>query len=354
MAEGAKAHQAAQPRRLHADRQRHPQRDRPVAAGGAGRADDRAGRRRDRHRAGRLTRARAGAGQGAAPEHRRRQHRQQARRRDADSRPASTCRSSDRTIAPARARSGSPWPRSCRAADKVAILEGIPTAFNAQQRRLGFEDAMREAGMTVVAVQSAHWEQDEANTDRRRAAARAPGSEGDPGQQRQHGARRRRRRAPGRRGSARCSSPASTTSPPSSSCSKEGRIAATADQHGDKLAVYGIEYALGILQGRDRAAGSPDAGRRDRGAEMSPAAAARPRQALRDAGAGRRRPGSRRRRGARADGRQRRRQVHAVEDRERPGAADSGTMSWPASPIARGRVARRSAPACRSCCRSRT
>ena len=30
---------------------------------------------------------------------------------------------------------------------------------------------------------------------------------------------------------------------------KEGRIAATADQHGDKLAVYGIEYALAILKG---------------------------------------------------------------------------------------------------------
>ena len=54
-------------------------------------------------------------------------------------------------------------PKLARGA-KVAILEGIPTAFNAQQRRLGFEDAMREAGMTVVSVQSAHWEQDEANT----------------------------------------------------------------------------------------------------------------------------------------------------------------------------------------------
>src|SRR3954447_7101336 len=42
--------------------------------------------------------------------------------------------------------------------DKVAILEGIPTAFNAQQRRLGFEDAMHEANINVVSVQSAHWE----------------------------------------------------------------------------------------------------------------------------------------------------------------------------------------------------
>ena len=47
--------------------------------------------------------------------------------------------------------------------DAVAILEGIPTAFNAQQRRLGFEDAMQAAGLRIVAVQSAQWEQDKAN-----------------------------------------------------------------------------------------------------------------------------------------------------------------------------------------------
>jgi ribose transport system substrate-binding protein len=47
---------------------------------------------------------------------------------------------------------------------KVAILEGIPTAFNAQQRRLGFEDAMRDVGMVVAAVQTANWEQDQAHT----------------------------------------------------------------------------------------------------------------------------------------------------------------------------------------------
>ena len=47
--------------------------------------------------------------------------------------------------------------------DAVAILEGIPTAFNAQQRRLGFEDAMGAAGMRIVSVQSGQWEQDKAN-----------------------------------------------------------------------------------------------------------------------------------------------------------------------------------------------
>jgi len=42
--------------------------------------------------------------------------------------------------------------------DPVAIIEGVSTAFNGQQRKLGFEDAMREAGMKVVASQSAQWE----------------------------------------------------------------------------------------------------------------------------------------------------------------------------------------------------
>ncbi len=59
---------------------------------------------------------------------------------------------------------GASLARHLQRGDRVAILEGIPTAFNAQQRRLGFEDAMREAGVEVAAVQSAHWEQAEANT----------------------------------------------------------------------------------------------------------------------------------------------------------------------------------------------
>ncbi|MGE5735909.1 MAG: sugar ABC transporter substrate-binding protein, partial [Acidobacteriota bacterium] len=48
--------------------------------------------------------------------------------------------------------------------DKVAIIEGVPTAFNGQQRRLGFEDAMKAAGMNVVTVQSGNWEMEKANT----------------------------------------------------------------------------------------------------------------------------------------------------------------------------------------------
>jgi ribose transport system substrate-binding protein len=44
------------------------------------------------------------------------------------------------------------------AGSKVGILEGISTTLNAQQRTLGFKDAMQAAGMKVVAVQSAEWQ----------------------------------------------------------------------------------------------------------------------------------------------------------------------------------------------------
>jgi len=45
-----------------------------------------------------------------------------------------------------------------KSGDKVGMLEGIKTAFNGQQRKLGFEDAMKEAGLPIVDSQSALWE----------------------------------------------------------------------------------------------------------------------------------------------------------------------------------------------------
>ena len=50
-----------------------------------------------------------------------------------------------------------------KSGDNVAIIEGIPTAFNGQQRRLGFEDAMKAAGVNIVSVQSGDWEMEKAN-----------------------------------------------------------------------------------------------------------------------------------------------------------------------------------------------
>ncbi|WP_245774122.1 sugar ABC transporter substrate-binding protein [Rugamonas rubra] len=48
--------------------------------------------------------------------------------------------------------------------EQVGIIEGVSTTFNAQQRTLGFQDAMTAAGVKVVGVQSGQWEIASANT----------------------------------------------------------------------------------------------------------------------------------------------------------------------------------------------
>ncbi len=134
------------------------------------------------------------------------------------------------------------------AGDKVAIIEGVPTAFNGIQRRLGFEDAMAAAELEVVGIQSGNWEMAEANTvasallgehpDLRAilcgndsmalgavAAVRAAGLEGKV--------------------AVAGFDNISAIGP----MIESGQVVATADQHGDALAVYGIEAALQILAG---------------------------------------------------------------------------------------------------------
>ena len=54
--------------------------------------------------------------------------------------------------------------KKLKAGDKVGILEGVSTTFNAQQRTAGFQDAMKEVGAVVVGVQSGQWEMEKGNT----------------------------------------------------------------------------------------------------------------------------------------------------------------------------------------------
>ncbi|MBO9642531.1 MAG: sugar ABC transporter substrate-binding protein [Pseudacidovorax sp.] len=54
--------------------------------------------------------------------------------------------------------------KSLKSGDKVGIIEGVSTTFNAQQRTLGYQDAMKAAGANVVGVQSGQWEIDKGNT----------------------------------------------------------------------------------------------------------------------------------------------------------------------------------------------
>ena len=132
--------------------------------------------------------------------------------------------------------------------DQAAILEGIPTAFNAQQRRQGFEEAMQEAGIEVVDVQSGEWEQGKANTVASAMLREHPGLDallcsndnmalGAAAAVKQAGK------------GEQVAVVGFDNIEAVQEMIRDGRVLATADQHADQLAVFGIEYALQILGG---------------------------------------------------------------------------------------------------------
>src|SRR5580693_8868480 len=53
--------------------------------------------------------------------------------------------------------------KKLKAGDNVAIIEGVSTTTNAQQRTAGFKQAMATGGMKVVSLQSGEWEIDKGN-----------------------------------------------------------------------------------------------------------------------------------------------------------------------------------------------
>jgi len=129
----------------------------------------------------------------------------------------------------------------------VAILEGAPNAFNGVQRKAGFEDAIKAAGLTLLRSQTAHWETARANQvvsalivelPQTRAILCANDS-----------------MALGAVAALKAAGRASDVLVAGfdnisavQQLIRNGEIAATADQHGDRLAVYGIEYALEMLR----------------------------------------------------------------------------------------------------------
>lgn len=137
--------------------------------------------------------------------------------------------------------------KQLKAGDEVAILEGVTTAFNSQQRRAGFEDAMNAAGMKIITVQSGQWEMEKANgvaagilaanpnvkallcanDNMAIGAAAAVQAAGKTDQVKIVGFDNIAALKP---------------------LIAEGRVLATADQHGDLLAVFGIEAALKVLR----------------------------------------------------------------------------------------------------------
>jgi ribose transport system substrate-binding protein len=137
--------------------------------------------------------------------------------------------------------------KKLKAGDKVAIIEGIPNAFNGIQRKLGFEDAMKAGGMNVVSSQSGYWETAKAepivsalitehvdlkavlcaNDSMSLGAIAAIKAAGKSNEVLVVGF---------------------DNILAVQLLLKEGKILCTVDQHADKLALYGIEYALDMLK----------------------------------------------------------------------------------------------------------
>jgi ribose transport system substrate-binding protein len=137
--------------------------------------------------------------------------------------------------------------KKLKAGDKVAMLEGMPGAINGIQRKLGFEEAVKAAGLTLAASQAANWETDRANriasailTDQPDLKAllccndsMALGAVAAL-------------KAAGKSGKILVAGFDDISAV--EQLIREGKILCTVDQHGAQLAVYGIEYALEIAR----------------------------------------------------------------------------------------------------------
>ncbi len=130
--------------------------------------------------------------------------------------------------------------------DKVAVLEGKTTALNGVQRRLGFEAAMQDAGIEIVSSQSADWETDKANTIAASMLSEHPEIKAilAANDSMAIGAAAAVKSA-GRTGEVIIVG--FDNIPAAQDLIREGKILATADQHADQLAAFGIEIAREIL-----------------------------------------------------------------------------------------------------------
>ena len=150
--------------------------------------------------------------------------------------------------------------RQAQARRQGGMLEGIKTAFNGQQRKLGFEDAMKDAGLPIVDSQSALWEIEPAN----KIASAMLGEHPEIkallccNDSMALGALAAVKAA-GRQGQVLIVGYDGISAV--ETAIKEGAVLATANQHADQLAVFGIEFAAQAPQGRG-APGRQDDARR--------------------------------------------------------------------------------------------
>ena len=137
--------------------------------------------------------------------------------------------------------------RRLKAGDPVAIVEGAPNAFNGIQRRDGFLDAIQAAGLRVVASQTGQWETARANQVVAAIVSEHPDVKAVlcANDNMALGAVAALKAA-GRANDVLVAGFDNISAV--QQLVRDGQIVATADQHGDALAVFGIEYALEMLR----------------------------------------------------------------------------------------------------------
>ena len=133
---------------------------------------------------------------------------------------------------------------------RVAAIDGTNRAWaDSQQRRAGFEDAVTAAGFSLVGTQSGQWETERANAVAAGLRSEHPDLTGIlcANDSMALGAVAAIQAA-NRRGQVLvvCFDNVAAIRP----LIEDGRVIATADQHGDQLAGFGIEAALEMLGGK--------------------------------------------------------------------------------------------------------
>lgn len=130
--------------------------------------------------------------------------------------------------------------------DDVGIVGGIPTAFNAQQRSAGFKDAMTAGGMNVVNEQSGDWAQQKASVVTAAMISEHPSLKAilAANDNMAMGAIAAIRQA-GKSGDILVVGFDNISA--THDLLRSGELLATVDQYGGQLAIFGIEYALGII-----------------------------------------------------------------------------------------------------------
>ena len=133
--------------------------------------------------------------------------------------------------------------------DGAAIIEGIPTAYNSQERARGFEEALTSRGVEILARKSGEWDMEQANVVVTSLLSEFPEVKGI--------ACANDSMALGAVAAVKAAGKQEEIHvvgfdniSAAQQMLRSGQILATADQFAGSIAIYGIEYALDALNGR--------------------------------------------------------------------------------------------------------